>query len=323
MMIFKRFFDRHYGYLRSLRILYILYNILNYSKLKRNKSLYHKYGIRKLLWWSLSGKDFIGKKGEPPWLDKPDAKETLISHLALTRFKPNLQAELLNWHEKGYMVLEGFFQEKEVEAINEEINRMLSANEIYLNFSEKQIISTHKKSNIINQIIRENELNHILEFILGKKVEIFQSINFLKGSEINPHSDFFHMSTFPYGHSIAVWIALEDIDECNGPLIIYPGSHKLAYIHSHDFVHSNNFFQIDPNLYAKYENKIMNLINTYKLQCKEFYAKKGDILIWHGNLLHGGAAIKNKNKTRKSMVIHYFAKEAICYHEITQRPAIQ
>ena len=30
----------------------------------------------------------------------------------------------------------------------------------------------------------------------------------------------------------------------------------------------------------------------------------------------------DKNKTRKSVVFHYYAENRICYHEITQRPAL-
>jgi phytanoyl-CoA hydroxylase len=50
--------------------------------------------------------------------------------------------------------------------------------------------------------------------------------------------------------------------------------------------------------------------------------KKGDLMIWHANLFHGGEPQANKTKTRKSMVLHYFKKGVICYHEITQRPAL-
>jgi ectoine hydroxylase-related dioxygenase (phytanoyl-CoA dioxygenase family) len=53
-----------------------------------------------------------------------------------------------------------------------------------------------------------------------------------------------------------------------------------------------------------------------------FTAEKGDLLIWHANLFHGGEPHLNKAKTRKSMVLHYFATDRICYHEITQRPTL-
>ena len=38
---------------------------------------------------------------------------------------------------------------------------------------------------------------------------------------------------------------------------------------------------------------------------KSFSAKKGDVLIWHADLAHGGAAVTNKESTRKSLVGHF------------------
>ena len=49
---------------------------------------------------------------------------------------------------------------------------------------------------------------------------------------------------------------------------------------------------------------------------------KGDVLVWHHNLLHGGSAIEREGATRRSMVAHYFGEGALCYHEITERPAL-
>jgi ectoine hydroxylase-related dioxygenase (phytanoyl-CoA dioxygenase family) len=58
------------------------------------------------------------------------------------------------------------------------------------------------------------------------------------------------------------------------------------------------------------------------LQPKVFLPKKGDVFIWHANLVHGGTPVRNTALTRKSMVIHYYAKDVIKYHEITERPSL-
>ncbi len=322
-MLLKKIFDKQYSFLRRLRLVYIIHTIFNYSLLKKNKALYVKYGLKKVVWWPISGKDFKDKKAASPWLDRLDAVEVLKQNTLFKNFNTTIQQELLNWPEQGFVILKQFFSIHDLDTINNEIERLLLSKDVYLNYSGKQIISAHEKSETIKQIIHNKNLNRILEFILDKKLNIFQSINFIKGSEIKPHSDFFHMATFPEGNTIAVWLALEDVDETNGPLLYYPGSHKIPYVYCHDFAHENNFLHIDAALYAKYENKIAELIKIYHLYPKKFYAKKGDVLIWHANLLHGGAKILDKEKTRKSMVMHYFAKDVICYHEITQRPAIQ
>jgi ectoine hydroxylase-related dioxygenase (phytanoyl-CoA dioxygenase family) len=47
-------------------------------------------------------------------------------------------------------------------------------------------------------------------------------------------------------------------------------------------------------------------VRKMALQPVEFLSKAGDILIWHEQLYHGGAAIRDPKRTRKSMVVHYW-----------------
>ena len=61
-MFIKKIFDKQYSFIRRIKFIYIINNILNYSFLKRNKWLYLKYGIKKPVWWLISGKDFFDIK---------------------------------------------------------------------------------------------------------------------------------------------------------------------------------------------------------------------------------------------------------------------
>jgi ectoine hydroxylase-related dioxygenase (phytanoyl-CoA dioxygenase family) len=55
-----------------------------------------------------------------------------------------------------------------------------------------------------------------------------------------------------------------------------------------------------------------------KHDCKPSYfsAGKGDVLIWHANLIHGGSPRKNMQLSRRAMVCHYFVKGAVTYHDL-------
>ena len=131
------------------------------------------------------------------------------------------------------------------------------------------------------------------------------------------------MTTYPLGYLIAIWIALEDITEDSGPLSYFPGSHKLPYLLNDGYERGGNVFTVgaDSN-YLKYEEKIGEIMQSKQLPKKVFTAKKGDVLVWHANLVHGGEKITNPSATRKSMVVHYFADGVIKYHEISERPAL-
>jgi ectoine hydroxylase-related dioxygenase (phytanoyl-CoA dioxygenase family) len=130
------------------------------------------------------------------------------------------------------------------------------------------------------------------------------------------------MSTYPLGGLIAAWVALEDITPENGPLHYYPGSHKLPYYLNADYDNEGNSWLIGDKDYSAYEAFIDQRVQELGLKKEIFLAKKGDIFIWHANLLHGGEPHSNKALTRRSMVLHYFSPDHICYHEITQRPAL-
>ena len=130
------------------------------------------------------------------------------------------------------------------------------------------------------------------------------------------------MTTEPPGYLIATWTALEDCAEDSGLLYYYPGSHRLPYVMAPDYDSGNTRFTIGNNTNRRYEDKIVEVIREHRLEKKIFHARRGDVLVWHANLLHGGSAITRPGATRRSFVCHYFAEEVICYHEISQRPAL-
>lgn len=121
--------------------------------------------------------------------------------------------------------------------------------------------------------------------------------------------DSIHMTTYPLGYLTAAWIACEDIHPDCGSLVYYPGSHKLPYVFSKDAGISETDFKIDgyKPYHAKYEPLIQESVS--RIAPQYFHARKGDVLIWHANLIHGGSPRKNLDFSRHSIVCHYFVKD--------------
>ena len=109
---------------------------------------------------------------------------------------------------------------------------------------------------------------------------------------------------------------MEDINIKSGPLKYYIGSHKLDNINGYEIfndIYKDNKDNIDLNsdfrCIIKYNEKIENLcreLNLTAVDEKNYINQinKGDIIIWHPKLLHGGSDIIDKNLTRYSMVTH-------------------
>jgi len=55
------------------------------------------------------------------------------------------------------------------------------------------------------------------------------------------------------------------------------------------------------------------------LEPKWFESRKGDLLIWHHNLIHGGSPMADRYRSRKALVCHYNAQNTICYHDLSGR----
>ncbi len=166
----------------------------------------------------------------------------------------------------------------------------------------------------VKQIACNETVLQLLSDLYGRRAFPFQTLNFSVGTQQHFHSDSVHFSSLPERFMVGVWVALEDIDSDNGPLLYYPGSHKLPiFTNEHLGV---NPPQDGPNPYSHYPRYMeawRAIVDALSLKPLEFYARKGQALIWSANLLHGGAAQKDLGRTRYSQVTHYFFDDC-CYY---------
>lgn len=148
----------------------------------------------------------------------------------------------------------------------------------------------------------------MLQDLLGttSQLAVCNSLHFERGSQQEIHSDEFYMPGKAPGGLIAFWIALEDVYPDAGPLIYYPGSHKIDR-------------PFDFNAMAPAE-RIARTRDATDYYLKELGRlgympqtnagmQRGDVFVWHERLLHGGEKIQNMLRTRKSVVIHCWKRE--------------
>ncbi|NKB32862.1 MAG: phytanoyl-CoA dioxygenase [Pseudomonadales bacterium] len=153
-----------------------------------------------------------------------------------------------------------------------------------------------------------------LSQLLGRKAKPFQTLNFPIGTEQLPHSDTLHFNSIPRGYMVGVWIALEDIDAENGPLIYYPGSHMLKEYSMRSFRLGRGH-----DFYPQYEQAIQKIIKKKELKPALGIIEKGEAIIWHANLLHGGAPQKDPARTRHSQVTHCYFEDCKYYTPLYSR----
>ncbi|MBF9237883.1 phytanoyl-CoA dioxygenase family protein [Hymenobacter sp. BT683] len=309
-----------FSFLRRLKLSYAAYNLFQRARLAHNLPLYQRLGLKKQYFSPISSRDFAHlapTAGLPP---TPPLAERLAASPAFRALPAASQASLLAFEDNGYAILPGFLSTEAVDAINQDLANLIATKQIDLRYRNKFMFAFRKSAPIRDA--GEGSLRALVAGLLGHETTLFQSINFLTGSEQHTHSDSIHMSTFPLGGMAAAWVALEDITPGNGPLHYYPGSHKLPYYLNADYANEGSTWLTGDKEYTAYEAYIARRIAEAGIEKQVFLARKGDVFVWHANLMHGGEPHLDKAQTRKSMVFHYFSRAHICYHEITQRPAL-
>jgi ectoine hydroxylase-related dioxygenase (phytanoyl-CoA dioxygenase family) len=144
-----------------------------------------------------------------------------------------------------------------------------------------------------------------LNLVFDKPPLLTQSLRFDQGSQQAMHQDTAFVRMNSPMKLAAVWIALEDIQPGSGELTYYPGSH-----HWEGFLFSGSFKHYDeerdgPAQLQQWLDWIHAEAQKRGVTAETFCPKRGDILLWHAALAHGGAAIEIPGLSRRSLVGHY------------------
>jgi phytanoyl-CoA hydroxylase len=304
-------------FIKRLRLIYSIYNFFHKKLLIHNIPGFQKYGLQKKYYSSVSSKDFKHLPQQPT----VEANiEELKGSAVFIAADPASQQSMLDFNRNGYLMVHRFLKSEQVDRINHQVDEIIRYKNIRPSYGRYMQLA--KLSPAIAQVSKDPILKELCQVLLAGETVFFQSINFLKGSEQQTHSDSFHMTTYPEGGLLGIWIALEDIGEQQGPLHYYPGSHQLPYFMNDSFGNEGNKLMLGKLNYPPYASMIQEKIRENGFIKQVFSAKKGDLFIWHANLLHGGEKQDDPTLTRKSLVLHYMKKDCICYHEISQRPAL-
>jgi len=306
---------------RRLRPLLVLRQLLHRRELVETGERYRELGLSKR-WYSLvNHAEVAGRGADVARLDRDDGLEELRSDARFTRLSEPVQRGLEAWPEEGYLVVEGLIDPERLERINADVDRLVDAGSLHQHYRSQRFMNAHRKSAATAEVVSDPRVLELLELILGRSARLFQTISFVRGSQQEAHSDAFHMMTEPPGFLVGVWVALEDIDAESGPVFYLPGSHRLPYVMSEDLDLLASSALLTPEKGKNYVVR-MHQMSAAAREPRHFTARAGDVLFWHHNLLHGGSPIARPDSTRRSLVAHYFARDVLCYHEVTERPAL-
>lgn len=246
-----------------------------------------------------------------------------------------MEINVEQWERDGYYILPGFYSSAEIDTaaqaqvkVWEPANPRVVVDNLRTNerklladvTEEERAAHSFKVNDLYLEVhqVRHLALNKrmtpILETLLGDRPVLCNSLSFEFGSQQPDHVDSLYMTPQTDGHLIAIWVALEDCHPDAGPLRYYPGSNKIPA-----YIFSNGGRSAIPEEMDQWSAYIADNLTSRGLTPHHFPAKKGDVFIWSCNLLHGGSHIKDKDKTRRSLVFHYYSKTDVDTLDVTAR----
>lgn len=252
-----------------------------------------------------------------PWTESP-----FFDAFHRTRdFKFGENSATWCFNKYGYTIIDLELTDQEITSIVEEITAGVSktgwvnTQEGGYHYNESpRIFEGWKHSKPIRNLSLNKKVLDALRLLYAREPIPFQTINFFKGTDQPLHSDTIHFHTVPERWMAACWVALEDMNEDNGPLTIVPRSHRLPCYTFQDIgLDVPNYGEQFEN-YKKYEEFIAAVVQAKGLKKEKALLKKGQAIIWAANLLHGGSAIKNPKLSRLSQVTHYFFEGCTRYY---------
>ena len=152
------------------------------------------------------------------------------------------------------------------------------------------------------ELIYPRAVLRFLELIYERPPVVFQSMSMRKGSEESLHIDTGPLTLTEPMTLSASWVALEDVRKGSGEFQFVPGSHALP-----EFLNAglSKGHGGDMTAYWNVLQSTLRECEARGLETEHFMASKGDVLIWHADLMHGGAKIDSPHATRKSLVCHF------------------
>lgn len=231
------------------------------------------------------------------WIDEPDA----VTRLNQIR-DPKIRIALQGLIRDGYAVLPRNIPYSLCDQIIDEFADYCALHPEHSDFSDSfnlhdRLAGFHMSSLAARELAHNPLVLSVVTAAFERSPVVAGSLFFERGSMQSIHRDSPAFFTVPLNHYFGVWHALEDVHPDSGALVYYQGGHLI--LPDRDFVGTG------------YDN-MENYFETIRSVCRErglplrsFTAKKGDTLIWHPQLPHGGSNIVDASRSRRSIVFHY------------------
>ena len=218
------------------------------------------------------------------------------------------------YNETGYLVLERHLDMAVIQDIRDEIARLeamavgMTQSDDRLDLEDshtpddprvRRIKLPHTQSDVVKNLLYSDQILGPIRDLIGPDLRLHTTKLNMKSAEygapIEWHQDF---AFYPHTNDdvLAVGIIIDDMESKNGPLMVYPGSHKgPIYDHHRDGVFAGGMSLSAAGLRPE--------------DAVELTGPAGSISIHHGRIVHGSAR-NTSDRSRRLMFFEMMASDA-------------
>jgi phytanoyl-CoA hydroxylase len=173
-----------------------------------------------------------------------------------------------------------------------------------------RIVNLHTAYKPLFDLFERNSIAlEIQDYLFDGESVLYTSLFYERGSSQSIHRDTPYFTTRPEYRYLGVWVALEDTDLDNGPLIVVRRGHLIPEFDREAMARQfyTDLASIEPSsdcLWHAYQEQIARECQRAGLSAEAICVNKGDTIIWHPQAPHGGADIRDLRRTRYSLVMH-------------------
>jgi ectoine hydroxylase-related dioxygenase (phytanoyl-CoA dioxygenase family) len=213
--------------------------------------------------------------------------------------------------ETGYTLVRGLFGADEAERLRDHYMELRHRGAYQNDFAGHngtdrdplrrypRMAQMHRWDDTSLQWMIDARIDEVIRALLGRSPYAVQTMIYFKppGSRGQAlHQDNFYLKAEP-GTCIAAWMALDRVDEANGCLEVVPGSHRWPLLCTEEADTTVSFTDVT-----------VPVPETQAAVPVEM--EPGDVLFFHGALVHGSNPNVTEDRFRRALIGHYIEGEA-------------
>ena len=210
------------------------------------------------------------------------------------------------YQENGYLILESVFSQEECQHFVEHMEDLHTGRKQLEGFFQQdkygaRTFNQHLYDPYVLDLLIHPRLHKPLTDCFGGEPEGIQTMHFYEGSEHPLHQDQYYLPD-----CMSAWMAMVRVDENNGPLIVQPGSNRGRLITKNDVPMTllpDETYELQQH--NRYFPAVKQVFHENGTDAVQVMVNAGDVILFDGTLIHGGAQILKPGTRRHALACHY------------------